>query len=198
MMADPSPFEPERAPASPGRLADLVERVAETRDRAAFLELFDHYAPRLKAFLRRRGAGDAQAEDLVQEVMLTIWQRAGQYDRRQASVSTWIFTIARNRQIDVIRRERRPELDAEEPLLQPSAVPEPDRQFDAERSAERVRAALSQLPPEQAELVRVSFYEEASHSVLAERFDLPLGTVKSRLRLALQKLRHALDGERDG
>ncbi|MFW5678828.1 MAG: sigma-70 family RNA polymerase sigma factor [Pseudomonadota bacterium] len=178
------------------RLADLVERVASEQDRAAFMELFDHYAPRLKAFLRRRGAGDAQAEDLVQEVMLTVWQRAGLYDRRQASVSTWVFTIARNRQIDVLRRERRPELDPDEPMLQPSAAPEPDRALDAEQSAERLRAALALLPEEQAELVRVSFYEEASHSALAARFDLPLGTVKSRLRLALQKLRHALDGER--
>jgi RNA polymerase sigma factor (sigma-70 family) len=198
MTADPPSLEPERAPATPARLADLVERVAAARDRAAFMELFDHYAPRLKAFLRKRGAGDAQAEDLVQDVMLTVWQRASLYDRAQASVSTWVFTIARNRQIDVLRRERRPELDAEEPLLQPSAGPEPDRLFDAERSAERVRAALLLLPAEQAELVRVSFYEEASHSALAERFDLPLGTVKSRLRLALQKLRHALDDERDG
>ncbi len=196
MMADPPSLEPERAPATPARLADLVERVAAARDRAAFMELFDHYAPRLKAFLRKRGAGDAQAEDLVQDVMLTVWQRASLYDRAQASVSTWVFTIARNRQIDVLRRERRPELDADDPLLRPSAVPEPDRVFDTERSAQRVRAALLLLPAEQAELVRVSFYEEASHSALAARFDLPLGTVKSRLRLALQKLRHALDDER--
>ncbi|TVQ35737.1 MAG: sigma-70 family RNA polymerase sigma factor [Geminicoccaceae bacterium] len=198
MSVDPPLFPLDRAPGSPGRLADLVERVASGRDRAAFMELFDHYAPRLKAFLRRRGAGDAQAEDLVQDVMLTVWQRAVQYDRRQASVSTWVFTIARNRQIDVLRRERRPELDADEPLLLPSAAPEPDRLFDAEQSAERVRAALALLPEEQAELVRVSFYEEASHSALAERFGLPLGTVKSRLRLALQKLRHALEVERPG
>jgi RNA polymerase sigma-70 factor (ECF subfamily) len=198
MTADPPPIEPAPAADAPARLADLVERVAQLQDRVAFLELFDFYAPRLKAFLRRRGAGDAQAEDLVQEVMLTLWQRAGQYDRRQASVSTWVFTIARNRQIDVLRRERRPELDPHDPLLLPSAGPEPDRLFDAQQAASRVREALSELPPEQAELVRVSFYEEASHSALAERFDLPLGTVKSRLRLALQKLRHALDGEREG
>jgi RNA polymerase sigma-70 factor (ECF subfamily) len=198
MSVDPPTLPLDRTPGSPGRLADLVERVASDQDRPAFMELFDHYAPRLKAFLRRRGAGDAQAEDLVQDVMLTVWQRAGQYDRRQASVSTWVFTIARNRQIDVLRRERRPELDPDEPMLQPSETPEPDRLLDAEQSAARLRAALALLPEEQAELVRVSFYEEASHSALAARFDLPLGTVKSRLRLALQKLRHALDTDRPG
>lgn len=191
------PSDRDSAPATPDRLASLVERVAKERDRASFIELFDHYAPRLKAFLRKRGASPAQAEDLVQDVLLTVWQRAAQYDRSQASVSTWVFTIARNRQIDALRRERRPELDPDDPLLAPADGPEPDRVYDAERAAERVRAALAELPLEQAELVRVSFYEEASHSVLAERFGLPLGTVKSRLRLALQKLRHALDAERD-
>jgi RNA polymerase sigma-70 factor (ECF subfamily) len=189
MSADPESSNP----LSPGRLADLVERVAAARDRAAFLELFDHYAPKLKGFYRRRGLGDAQAEDLVQDVMVAVWQRAAQYDRRQAGVSTWVFTIARNRQIDILRRERRPELDADEPALTPSEGPEPDAAYDASQSAERVRRALAGLPDEQAELVRISFYEEASHSAIAERMGLPLGTVKSRLRLALQKLRAALD-----
>ena len=189
MSADPESSNP----LSPGRLADLVERVANARDRAAFLELFDHYAPKLKGFYRRRGLGDAQAEDLVQDVMVAVWQRAAQYDRRQAGVSTWVFTIARNRQIDILRRERRPELDAHEPALTPSEGPEPDAAYDASQSAERVRRALAGLPDEQAELVRISFYEEASHSAIAERMGLPLGTVKSRLRLALQKLRAALD-----
>lgn len=179
-------------PLSPDRLADLVERVAEGRDRAAFLELFDHYAPRLKAFYRKRGADDARAEDMVQDVMIALWQRAGQYDRRQAAVSTWLFTIARNRQIDLIRREQRPDLDPDEPMLRASEGPEPDVVFDTAQAALRVRAALAQLPDEQAELVRLSFFEEASHSAIAERLELPLGTVKSRLRLALQKLRLAL------
>jgi len=189
MASDPASPEP----LSPSRLADLVERVATERDRAAFLELFDHYAPRLKGFYRRRGMADAQAEDLVQDVMVSLWQRAGQYDRRQAGVSTWVFTIARNRQIDVLRRERRLELDADEPALEPSEDPEPGAAYDAEQAAERVRAAMAALPQEQAELVRISFYEEASHSAIAERLGLPLGTVKSRLRLALQKLRTALN-----
>ncbi|MEO1089209.1 MAG: sigma-70 family RNA polymerase sigma factor [Pseudomonadota bacterium] len=193
MSADPPPPPTARAAPSAGDLAALVERVAASADRNAFLALFDHYAPRLKAFYRRRAMGEAQAEDLVQDVMLTLWQRASMYDPGQASVSTWVFTIARNRQIDVIRRERKPELDPDEPALQPSAGPEPDRAFDQEQDAARVRAALLALPPSQAELIRVSFFEEASHSALAERFALPLGTVKSRLRLALQKLRAALD-----
>ncbi len=186
---------PSAEPLTPDRLADLVERVAQERDREAFLALFDHYAPRLKGFYRRRGTGDALAEDLVQDVMVAIWQRAHQYDRRQAGVGTWVFTIARNRQIDLIRREKRPELDPDEPLLRPSEGPEPDVAYDDEQAAKRVRVALATLPPEQAELVQISFYEEASHSAIAERLGLPLGTVKSRLRLALQKLRTALEGD---
>ncbi len=193
MSADPSSSEP----LSPSRLADLVDRVASERDRAAFLTLFDHYAPKLKGFYRRRGLGEAQAEDLVQDVMVALWQRAGQYDRRQAGVSTWVFTIARNRQIDILRRERKPELDPDEPALAPSEGPEPDAAYDAGQTAARVRAALAQLPEEQAELVRISFYEEASHSAIAERLGLPLGTVKSRLRLALQKLRTAMHEDDD-
>jgi RNA polymerase sigma-70 factor (ECF subfamily) len=193
MSADPS----TREPLSPSRLADLVERVATEHDRAAFMELFDHYAPKLKGFYRRRGLGDAQAEDLVQDVMVSLWQRASQYDRSQAGVSTWVFTIARNRQIDILRRERRPELDPDEPALAPSEGPAPHEAYESEQSAERVRAALAALPEDQAELVRISFYEEASHSAIAERTGLPLGTVKSRLRLALQKLRTTLHDDFD-
>lgn len=192
MSAGAQPPEPP----SPDLLAELVQQVANAKSREAFLALFDHFAPRLKAFYRRRGADEARAEDLVQDVMVALWQRAEQFDHRQAGVSTWLFTIARNRQIDLIRRDLRPDLDPDEPALQPSDPPAPDVAFDMTQVATRVRAALEQLPPEQAELIRLSFYEEASHSAIAQHLELPLGTVKSRLRLALQKLRLALgEGE---
>lgn len=174
-------------------LADWVEAVAETGDRAAFARLFAHLAPRLKAFLRRLGATDAVAEELVQEVMLTVWRKAASFDRRQSSVSTWVFTIARNRRIDLIRRESKPALDPEEPLLQPSAPVAADTLADEGRRDAALRAAIATLPPEQLDLLHLGFYEGKSHAEIAELRKLPLGTVKSRMRLAFSRLRRVME-----
>ena len=188
---DPGQAEAEQR----GRLADLVEAIAAHQDRAAFAALFAHYAPRLKGYLLRLGLGPAQAEDLAQEVMVTVWRKAGQFDRAQASVATWIYRIARNRRIDAFRREQRAVLDADDPGLQPSAEPAPDAGLDATEREEKVRAALAELPSEQVDLVRRAFYEGLSHRQIADVTGLALGTVKSRLRLAFQKLRIRLEGE---
>ena len=188
---DPGQAEAEQR----GRLADLVEAIAARQDRAAFATLFAHYAPRLKGYLLRLGLGPAQAEDLAQEVMVTVWRKAGQFDRAQASVATWIYRIARNRRIDAFRREQRAVLDADDPGLQPSAEPAPDAGLDATEREEQVRAALAELPSEQVDLVRRAFYEGLSHRQIADVTGLALGTVKSRLRLAFQKLRIRLEGE---
>ncbi len=166
-------------------------RVAEARDRAAFALLFDHFGPRLKAFLLQRGSDGATAEEVVQEAMLTVWRKAESFDRRQATVSTWIFTVARNKRIDRLRRERRPS----EPLDDPMLMPEPDnveQRVGAREAAAQVRQALESLPPEQARLVRMAYFEDKVHTAIAGETGLPLGTVKSRLRLALQRLRGAL------
>lgn len=175
--------------------ADL-RAVAERRDRQAFARLFAFYAPRVKAYLRKLGAEDGVAEDLVQEVMLSVWQRAHQFDSSRAALSTWVFTIARNRRIDVLRRDRRPEFDPEDPAFAPDAEggPRGDEEAEAAEMTQVVRNAIDRLPPEQASLLRVFYYEEKPHSVLAEELDLPLGTVKSRLRLALSRLRTMLAG----
>lgn len=177
------------------RLADLVEAVAQKRDRAAFAALFAFYAPRVKGYLLRQGAGDAVAEDVTQDVMVTIWRRAETFDRRQASVSTWVFTVARNRRIDLIRRERRPALDPNDPLLVVDPEPEPDHAVDASQRAERLHAAIATLPAEQADLLKRAFFRGVTHSELAAETGLPLGTIKSRLRLAFGRLRRALDGQ---
>lgn len=181
-----SASEPEGA-------ANLLQQVAEDRDRRAFAKLFAHFAPRIKAYLRRLGAGDGMAEELAQEVMLTIWRRAHLFDRRQAGVGTWIFTIARNKRIDAIRRERRPELDPNDPALVPEAEPQADKTVEYDQRDTRIREAIAVLPEEQAKLLRLSYYEEKSHSAIAEELNLPLGTVKSRLRLALGRLRSSLE-----
>jgi RNA polymerase sigma-70 factor (ECF subfamily) len=176
-------------------LAALVEAIAARADRAAFAALFQHFAPKIKGYLIKIGTDRGQAEELTQEVMLTVWRKAATFDKRQASVSTWMFTIARNRRIDAVRREKRPELDPADPLLVPDEPIAPDDRLDAIDREARVAKALKTLPKEQADLVREAFYLAKSHSQIAEETNIPLGTVKSRLRLAFGRLRKALEGD---
>lgn len=176
-------------------LAELLQAVASRADRQAFALLFGHFGPRIKAYLMRLGADDGTAEELVQETMVTVWRRATTYDAHQASAATWIFTIARNKRIDGLRRERRPEFDPTDPAFVPDPPPPADEVIDTAQRENRVRAAIRDLPDEQAVLLREAFYEGKSHRRIAEERDMPLGTVKSRLRLAFGRLRKALDGE---
>lgn len=175
------------------RLAGCVEQIAATRSRAAFSELFEYFAPRVKSYLVRLGSDPSSAEEIMQEVMLNVWRKAGQYDRRQASVSTWLFRIARNRRIDSLRRTNRPELDAEDPMLQPAEVEQPDITVNRAQLEVKVRDVIETLPDEQLILLKAAFYEGLSHSEIAKKFDLPLGTVKSRIRLAFMRLRGSLE-----
>jgi RNA polymerase sigma-70 factor (ECF subfamily) len=179
--------EAERA-----HFADLVVLVASRQDRAAYTELFAYYGPRVKSYLMRLGADNGQAEEIAQDVMVTVWRKAGLFDRTQASVSTWIFRIARNRRIDVFRRTKRPDLDPEEPMVLPSGVEAPDARVEAMETEARVRAAMKDLPDEQVQLLRLAFYEGLSHREIAEKLDVPLGTVKSRIRLAFGKMKAKL------
>lgn len=179
-MADDDPY------------ADLVEAVAATRDREAFAALFDHFAPRINAFLLRLGTDNGNAEELTQEVMVTLWRKAQLFDRSKSSVATWLFRIARNRRIDLSRRDRSSRLDPEEPALQPASSAKPDEELDARDREGRVRRALGELPEEQVELVRLAFFSGLSHSEIADATGLPLGTVKSRIRLAFGRLRREL------
>ncbi|MBL8699362.1 MAG: sigma-70 family RNA polymerase sigma factor [Alphaproteobacteria bacterium] len=167
----------------------LILRVARHQDRGAFASLFGHYGPRVKSYLVRLGAPRATAEDLLQDVMLAVWRRAETYDPRQATVGTWIFTIARNKRIDALRRERRPDFDPMDPAFAPEPAPEPDREVDAAQWEVHIATAIAEMPREQAEMVRLAYFDDLSHSDIAGRLGLPLGTVKSRLRLALARLR---------
>jgi RNA polymerase sigma-70 factor (ECF subfamily) len=171
----------------------LIEAIAERADRAAFAELFGHFAPRLKAYLMRLGADPATAEEVVQDAMLTVWHKAAGFDRRQAGAATWIFTIARNRRIDRLRRERRPELEPDDPALVPAAQEDADAMVWTTQVEDRLRTAIAALPPEQSDLIRRAYFEDLSHREIAEASGLPLGTVKSRIRLALQRLRERTD-----
>ena len=177
----------------PEEMAALIAAIARDADRTAFARLFGYYAPRLKSYLRRMRVEERLAEDLAQEVMLTVWRKAALFDPAKASAGTWIFTIARNRFIDTVRREKRPDFDPSDPMLQPEEERPADDQMAGAEIGERVREAMRDLPPDQAEVVELSFLEGLPHSAIAEKLGIPLGTVKSRLRLAFARLRTALE-----
>lgn len=177
------------------RFADLLEQVAARQDKEAYSELFAYYAPRVKSWLIRLGADAGLAEEIAQDVMVTVWRKAGLFDRSQASVSTWIFRIARNRRIDVFRRTKRPALDPEEEMILPAGVDPPESALELMDTETRVRAAMKDLPEEQLLLLRLAFYEGLSHRDIAQKLDVPLGTVKSRIRLAFGKMKARLGDE---
>jgi RNA polymerase sigma-70 factor (ECF subfamily) len=178
----------------PARLNALVVAVAQARDRGAFEALFTHFAPRIKAYLLKLGAGAALADDLAQDAMVTLWRKAALFDPSKASAATWIFTIARNLRIDAIRRERRPDFDPDDPAFVPDADPPADARLMREDDEVKLRAALKELSPEQAQVVQMSFFADKPHSQIAEELGLPLGTVKSRLRLAMARIRTTMGG----
>jgi len=176
-------------------LCSLVERIAETRDRQAFEDLYRHFAPRLKAYGMRAGADPITAEELAQEAMIMVWRKAASFDRRKATVSTWLFTIVRNKRIDLLRRQNRPNSEAEDVL----AMIEPDIPQDdaviAQQHGSVVRDSLQTLPDDQKKVLSMAFFEDKSHSQIAEDLGLPLGTVKSRIRLAMNRLKVRLGKE---
>lgn len=177
----------------PPDLDSLIRAVADLADRSAFGVLFDYYAPKLKAFLLRTGIDPASSEELVQEVMLIVWQQASSFDPSRATLSTWIYTIARNRRIDLLRSERRiarqdAGLVADEPV-----APSTDGLVEARDWHSWLGQALERLPPEQSRVLRLAFFEDMSQTAIARADGLPLGTVKSRMRAALRQLRWLME-----
>ena len=170
--------------------AELIKKVETLKDTSAFEKLFNHFAPRIKAFLMKSGADPQMAEECSQEVMATVWRKAHLFDPSRASASTWIFTIARNKKIDAIRKQNRPEPEQ----LYPDQDYEPDQEsvVELQQETERLTLALGELPEKQRVLVEKAYLGELSHSEIAEITGLPLGTIKSRIRLALEKLRHSM------
>lgn len=183
-------MEPTPTPAEPDMSALLV-RVGQTHDIELFEALFRHFGPRVKAYMAKTGSA-AAAEELMQETMVAVWNKAALYDPGKGAASTWIFSIARNLRIDAWRREKHPEFDENDPALQPAAETAADSKLEGEQSAQLIREALAALPPDQAEVLRLAYYEDSSQSEIATALSLPLGTVKSRMRLAFAKLRAVL------
>lgn len=167
-----------------------MTRIRDQQDQTAFAELFDHFAPRVKGFLINSGANASLAEECAQEVMATCWHKAHMFDPARASVATWIFTIARNRKIDVLRKERRPEPD--ELTWGPEEEPDQADVLAIQQESELLGRAIAELPEAQRELIQKAYFGDLSQSEIAEQTGLPLGTIKSRIRLALERLRHTM------
>lgn len=184
------PYSMSKAPEDP---AVLLSRISGSRDKAALASLFHMFAPRIKSMMLKLGADPALAEDLVQETLLAVWRKAHLYSPDRGAAATWIFTIARNLRIDHLRRQtNRPYTDVDDIEI---ASDDPSSSALAERSqvVSRVTEALQTLPPEQQEVVRLSFIQDIAHAEISERLGIPLGTVKSRLRLAYDRLRPILE-----
>lgn len=180
-------------PLTTDHLSGLLSSVGSEKSRSAYRTLFDHFGPRLKSFYIRSGSDEVLAEELVQETFLQIWRKAHLYDAAKAAASTWIFTVARNIRIDKTRNQNRLVLK-DETFFETAMVDDGDQDrvtYQTELMGV-VREAIAELPPNQAEVISLSFFEDATHADIAQRLQLPLGTVKSRLRLAFGRLRSKL------
>jgi len=169
---------------------DHLRRIQENQDQQAFAELFSYFGPRVKAFLIKSGANPGLAEECTQEVMATLWHKAHLFDPSRAGVSTWIFTIARNKKIDALRKQRRPE--PEDLAWGPEAEPEAADVLALQQETKNLSEAITRLPEQQRDLIKRAYYGDLSHSEIAAETGLPLGTIKSRLRLAVAKLRQTM------
>ena len=179
---------------SPDEAANLIEAIAARQDRAAFASLFRHYAPRVKAFIMRGGTDAETAQEVAQEALIMVWRKAASFDRGRASAATWIYTIARNKRIDLARRAGRPAIETEDWLtvFAPEEA-DADKSVLAGQTYTRVKELLGGLSADQLVVIQKAFFEDKTHTAIAEELKLPLGTVKSRIRLALGRLREALE-----
>ena len=167
-----------------------VHRIRDNADKVAFAELYMHFAPRVKGFLIKSGADGSLAEECAQEVMATLWHKAHLFDPSRASVATWIFTIARNRRIDILRKQRRPE--PEDLTWGPQEEPDQADALALQQETQILGKALFDLPTAQRKLIDQAYFGDMSHSEIAKQTGLPLGTIKSRIRLALGRLRQTM------
>ena len=173
--------------------ADMVQAIAQSKDEAAFQNLFNYFAPRVKSFILGSGASESVAEDIAQETLMTLWRKAEQFNPSRASVSTWIFTIARNKKIDRFRKDAKPLPDANDPTYAWVGDDTPENRANQKQYASDLHAALGSMPPDQKQVLTMSFLEELPHKEIADALGVPLGTVKSRIRLGLKRLRTLVD-----
>jgi RNA polymerase sigma-70 factor, ECF subfamily len=194
-FAQDAPMQRVPEPSSMSDHTRLLVAVRDLRDRAAFARLFDHFAPRLKAMMLRGGLGDGVAEDVAQEVMLAVWRKAHLFDPHRAEASAWIYGIARNRRVDQFRRRPPPQPEMLEPYRDDE--PDPAQILALGQEVVRLRAALAALNGDQAQMIEKAYLGELTHAEISKQSGVPIGTVKSRIRLGLERLRHELKGLRE-
>ena len=178
------------------QLASWLTAVGRSQDRSAFAALFEHFAPRLKSYMFRLGADSATAEDLAQETMVQVWRKAALYDRTKAVPAAWVFRVARNLRIDRLRKQRFHETDIEETVIPAEDDGASNDRVVDQLDASRLAPLVDALPADQQQVVRLAFFEGLSHSEIEQRLAIPLGTVKSRMRLAFGKLRKGMGDSR--
>ena len=193
-----NPVKSNRGTGQSKRMADgldtnkLMEKVVADGDKEAFSQLYTHFAPRIKAMMMKMSPDASVAEEVAQEALISLWRKAHSFDPSKASLSTWLFTIARNLRIDRFRAKKKDNLDPNEPMLLPSAEPSAEETVFRGEESIKVRSCISQLPEDQQEVVGLAFMEGMTHQEIADSLGIPLGTVKSRLRLSFEKLRPML------
>ena len=174
-------------------LENLLAKVGAEKDKDAFVSLFNYFAPRVKSYMLKNGASDSTAEEIVQNTFITVWEKAASYNPKKAAASTWIFTVARNKRIDALRRDKNTDVNSENPAIENAVAEAVGENYAEAEDVEKLNAAIATLPPEQSELLRLAFFEEKSHSDISAETKIPLGTVKSRLRLAMEMLKSILN-----
>jgi len=166
--------------------SDLLQQFSESKDKRLYVQLFQHFAPKVKAYIIRLGLVETTAEELMQETMLSVWRKSHLYNRSKAAASTWIFTLARNQSIDWMRKQKYPEYSLDDWNEEPVDHP---HEGESMVTSDRMAKAISKLPENQAQVIYMSFFEGRSHSDISDRLGVPLGSVKSRIRLASEKLK---------
>ena len=170
-----------------------IELIGKNQDKLAFNSVFRYFAPRLKSFLVKAGSTDSQAEEVIQEVMIAIWTKSSTYDSSKSSVSTWIYTIARNKRIDKIRKEKRHYLSESDEGLEIPVDSTQEKEIFSAQVSNSLKKYMSNLPEEQSKLLKLSYFYNKTHADISTELKIPLGTVKSRIRLALTKMRHLVE-----
>ena len=194
-MSKPGNINVKETDLSQAEMMRLLVIVGKERKVEAFEMLFRHYSPRIRSFMTVKTKDRQVAQELMQETMVAVWNKAAQFDPARGNVSAWIFTIARNIRIDAYRRKR-PVFEIDDPAFVPDSTPSADQEFEQAQDAGLLRQAMATLPAEQFDVLKRAFFDDVSHSTIARELGLPLGTVKSRIRLAFAKLRELLEARR--
>ena len=171
---------------------ELVALIAHSKSKKAFKILFDYFAPRLKSYLLNFKISNQKAEDITQEVMIVLWHKADKFNPEKAKISTWLFRVARNKYIDSVRRQKYPMVNSDDHMHEMVAPEKTDRNIEQVQNSDLIRNAMKTLNDDQQKVIELSFFHELSHSQIAEKTGLPLGTVKSRIRMAFTALRNEL------